>query len=315
MFGSSSRIHAQFSIPFGHLHSIEPLGRNAALLTLKDGREIEVDGSSSDIGSGLRGVVIDDAKHGPVKLDWRQIDLVEFRDNPEAKGDRERLYGTVTTSDESFTGFIVWDRDESMREDILDGESGDEEHEIAFGKIRKIEPVSDEGSRITLVNDESIVLTGTNDVDHSHRGLVITIPGTGSVELEYEQVKSVVFEDAPASRPYSDFDGGRELSGTVQLRRGGSVSGKIVWDRDEANTWELLNGEDGEVDYNIPFDRIRSIKPLGSNASEVVLTDGRTLRLSNSNDVDADNKGLIITQADGTTVELSWDEVRSVDFN
>jgi hypothetical protein len=100
----------------------------------------------------------------------------------------------------------------------------------------------------------------------------------------------------------------------VQLRRGGSVSGKIVWDRDEANTWELLNGEDGEVDYNIPFDRIRSIKPLGSSASEVVLTDGRTLRLSNSNDVDADNKGLIVTKQDGTTVELSWDEVRSVEF-
>ena len=48
--------------------------------------------------------------------------------------------------------------------------------------------------------------------------------------------------------------------------------------------------------------------------SEVVLTDGRTLRLSGSNDVDADNKGLIVTQSDGAVVELSWNEIRSVEF-
>jgi len=315
LFGHSSRTHAQFSIPFGHLRSIEVLGRNGALLTLRDGREIEIEASSSDIGSGLRGAVIDDATQGRVELRWRDIDLVEFSQNPDAGRDAERLYGTVMTSEASFTGFIVWDRDESMREDILDGEHGDEEHEIAFAKIRMIEPVDDESSRVTFTSGESLVLTGTNDVDHSHRGIVITIPGLGSVELDYEDVKRVEFEEAPASETYATFDGGRELSGTVQLRRGGSVSGKIIWDLDEANTWELLNGEDGGVDYNIPFDNVRSITPKGSRASEVVLTDGRTLRLSDSNDVDADNKGLIVNKEDGTTVELSWDEIRSVGFD
>jgi hypothetical protein len=158
-----------------------------------------------------------------------------------------------------------------------------------------------------------LVLTGTNDVDHNHRGIIVTIPGLGSVELDYENVKRVEFDEAPASEPYGEFDGGRELAGTVQLRRGGPVSGRIVWDRDESNTWELLNGEDGHVGYNIPFTNVRSIKPLGSDASEVVLTDGRTLRLSGSN-VDADNKGLIVTKEDGTSVELGWDEIRSVEF-
>jgi hypothetical protein len=314
LFGSSSRTYAQFSIPFGHLRSIEVLGRNEALLTLRDGREIEIEASSSDIGSGIRGVVIDDTTQGLVELVWRDIDLVEFRQNPGADRDAERLYGTVTTDETSFTGFIVWDRDESLREDILDGERGDEEHEIPFAKIRMIEPVDDEGSRVTFASGDSLVLTGTNDVDHNHRGIIVTIPGLGSVELDYENVKRVEFDEAPASEPYGEFDGGRELAGTVQLRRGGPVSGRIVWDRDESNTWELLNGEDGHVGYNIPFTNVRSIKPLGSDASEVVLTDGRTLRLSGSNDVDADNKGLIVTKEDGTSVELGWDEIRSVEF-
>ena len=121
--GASTIRHA-FSVPFGHLKAIEPLGGNEALVKLKSGDEFRVRGDgSSDLGSGLRKLKIEDAEEGVVELSWRSIAEVEFLGAPEGPGrDRQRLYGTVETRDGSLTGFLMWDRDESMLEDIIDGE-------------------------------------------------------------------------------------------------------------------------------------------------------------------------------------------------
>jgi len=144
--GSDHQSRSGFSIPFGHLQAIERDGRHAARLTLKSGETIEVR-AVADLGRGMRGVVIDDPKAGSQELSWNSIDRVEFRQNPGDGRDEERLYGTAESRGGTFEGYIVWDRDESMLEDVLDGYDDREEHEIPFREIRSTEvgqhPTSD----------------------------------------------------------------------------------------------------------------------------------------------------------------------------
>ncbi|HSM60293.1 MAG TPA: hypothetical protein VK849_05825 [Longimicrobiales bacterium] len=92
------------------------------------------------------------------------------------------------------------------------------------------------------------------------------------------------------------------------------LTGWIRWDNDEEHTWEILDGRDGDVDFDIELGRIASIRRLGPRGSEVTLLDGRTFELEGSNDVDDGNKGIFVTLEDGDTVMVPWWDVRRVSF-
>jgi hypothetical protein len=83
---------------------------------------------------------------------------------------------------------------------------------------------------------------------------------------------------------------------------------------DESHTWELLDGEAEDIEYGLPFENIRSIRPRSSDA-EVKLVDGRTVTLAGSNDVGPSNRGIMITSADGLETILSWEDVELVEFD
>lgn len=314
LFRNDSERYNAFSIPFGHLRSIHREG-SGARVTLKSGLEINIEASSSDLGHGMRGLVIDDADKGPTELSWSSVRSIDFRANPGEGRDGERLYGTATTSGSAFTGYIVWDRDESLAEDVLDGESDGEDHEIRFGEIRSIERISSRASRVTLKDGTQLELSGTNDVDDDNRGVVVQVPGLGLVDFEWSDAEKVVFSDAPASPGYDSFGSGGEIRGAVSTVSGETLRGRIVWDQDEVFTWETLDGRDGRLDYSIPFSLIASIRPVGSRGSEVTLADGTVLRLTDSTDTGSDNRGVIVRMADGTERRLEWDDVRSVTLN
>ncbi len=311
---SRSGVYRQFSIPFGHLRALEPDGPSAAILELKNGERVQVDSSGSDLGRSLELVIVD-ADRGPVELAWRRIGRIEFEGSPGEGRDAERLYGTVSTSSGSFTGFIVWDRDESLVEDILDGEQNGRDHEIPFGEIRAIEPVGSSAARVTLASGREIELSGTNDVNDDNRGVLVTVDGIGTIEVPWRALARVVLENPPASRPYDDFDGGRRLKGRVRSRDGTIHSGTITWDMDEGFSWESLDGELEEIDYSVRFENVVSVKPVGSHSAELRLADDRLLVLSGSNDVDEDNRGIMITAADGTETILGWRDVELVEFD
>jgi len=314
--GGDSYISHSFSISFGHLKSIERLQHREARVTLKSGEQFDVRADSSDLGHGMRGLIIDDAKEGRVELNWSSFDKVEFKQSPGGKRDAERLYGTVDSDAGEFSGFIVWDRDESMLEDILDGEDErGRDHEVPFRDIAEIERLGSGASRVTLRSGDSMVLDGTNDVAHGHRGVGVTVSNLSVLDFNWRDVRKVSFSEAPASPRYEGFDGGRKLSGTVHTRDGATHRGEIIWDRDETYTWENLDGDVDDLDYSIPFSSVESVKPLDSRSSEVKLRNGKTLTMSGSNDVDSDNMGLVVTAKDGTVTELTWADLRLVEFD
>lgn len=316
----SVRSVSSVSIPFGHLRAIEPVDAKRALLALKSGEELQAMGYGGDLGRHMDGIRIEDPEKGSVEVTWSRLKRVEFAPGPGEGRDDQRLHGTVRTSAGELSGFIVWDADETLGSDILDGEDADtkQDREIPFGEIREIRRLPEGGSRVVLSDGKELTLHGTNDVDRGHRGISIVLPRVGTAEVEWDDVESVRFSEPPPSPRYEAFDGGRRLHGKVRTAAGHEYSGHIVWDMDETRTWESLDGDRDGVEYSIRFEGIRSITPAGPTACEVALVDDSSLVLSGSNDVNDSNRGVQIVWKDGNrTVEvtLSLDEIETVEFD
>jgi hypothetical protein len=303
-----------FKIQFGHIASIEPRGGGRVRIELKGGTHIDVNPESTDLGEDMRGLVIFEDGHG-VELEWNEVDRIEFSAGPGTGLDEMRLYGTVETAAGDFTGFIVWDRDEALTTDILDGKEDGRKHKIKFGEIREIERRGSNSSKVILKDGERLSLSGSNDVDDDNRGIDITVLDVGLIKVEWEDFDRVVFSDPPKSRAYDNFDGGRRLHGTVRDDHDRTYSGFITWDLDEQFTWEYLDGQVGDVEFEISFENIARIERDSRRSALVKLHNGMVFTLSDSNDVDRDNKGIVVEMDEGDEMEFDWYDFDSVEFS
>ncbi len=200
----------------------------------------------------------------------------------------ERLYGTLTTRrGDEFKGFVCWDIDEVLTSDILNGDHKDRSKKIKFKRIAAIERYSSNGAVVFLKDGEELLLRGTNDVDDGNRGIIIGVPDFGQVLVEWDEFDRVEFKKIPNGIiNYNDFDGGRPLEGTVYTEDGDEYTGKIRWDNDEEYTWEMLNGNFHNVEFDIEFSKIKEIKKKSYRSSIVTIRSGESFRLRGSNDVD-----------------------------
>nr|MBN2278022.1 hypothetical protein [candidate division Zixibacteria bacterium] len=307
---------AQSGIMMGHIKTLTPVGDNEVLLELKSGEEIELSGGSGDIGNDNREILIDDQKEGIIEIYWDDIDRIEFMPAEKRKSPfGQRLYGTLTTRrGEEFTGYVCWDMDEVFSDDILDGNEGRRKRKIEFGNIASIERRSSNSAIVTLKSGSDMKLDESNDINSGNRGIVISDLGLGAVKIDWDDFDRLEFKDAPEGPEYKRFDGGRKLHGTVITEDGEKYSGDIKWDDDEEYTWELLNGNIKDIELEIEFSNIKSIEKSSSRSSLVTLKDGRTYRLRGSNDVDNDNKGIIISDQRDETI-IDWDDFDSVEFS
>ena len=126
---------AQSGIRFGHIKSFEVTGDNEILITLKSGEELELSNGSTDIGTDIREIIIEDLQEGEIELEWDDLESVEFFEDKsnEKSALGERLYGTLTTRrGDEYTGVIGWDFDEALSHDILNGEHKNRSKKIKF---------------------------------------------------------------------------------------------------------------------------------------------------------------------------------------
>ncbi len=310
-------ISAESAIRFGHIRKLIPGRDDDVQLILKSGDTATMTNGSTDFGSDMRELIIEDEKEGETELGWEDIKEVEFLPSPTNATSEfgERMYGTLTTRrGEEFTGFVTWDLDECLANDVIDGEEHGRSRKIKFGKIASIGRYSASGSQITLTGGEEIVLKGTNDVDNSNRGIAISDPALGEVVVDWHEFDKLVLKPAPKSVPYGDFDGGRPLRGTVETEDGDTIRGEIRWDEDETRTWEMLDGNVRDVRYRVEFSMIHKIERDSYRGAIVTLWDGRKIELRGSNDVDDSNKGISIIQPGKKDVYVEWDNFRSVEF-
>ncbi|UCC43283.1 MAG: hypothetical protein JSU65_09045 [Candidatus Zixiibacteriota bacterium] len=316
--GDLSFSSSQSGIRFGHIGAMEIVDDDRVVLELKSGEEVELTNGSTDIGTSIREIVIEDSDEGEIEFSWDDIERIDFTravtDEPSALG--ERLYGTLTTRRGiEFTGFICWDVDEVLTKDVLDGETKRRTRKIKFGKIAAIERYSSSAAQVTLDSGEELVLRGTNDVDDSNSGILVLDPGLGQVEVEWSQFDKVTFTEPPRQVSYDDFDGGRPIKGTVYTEDGDEYTGTIRWDDDEEYTWELLNGEYRRIEFDVEFGLIKQIQKDSYRGSVVTLRDGREFELSDSNDVDEDNKGIFIFTDDGEEIVVDWEDFDRIELS
>ncbi len=318
---------AASGIRFGHLASLRVIGRDRVELTLRSGELVELEGGSTDMGPSMRELVVDVPGRRAIELDWSDLDRVVFSAAPsEARASAGRLYGSVEDREgHRFTGYVSWDLDEILESDVLDGETmdGGDELNIRFSEITSIERVSG-GARVVLTNGDELDLTGSNDVGRGNRGIQISDPNLGMVEVAWRDFRILRFHEADHVAGYDEFDGGHPLRGTVVTQSGEQIEGVIRWDADESESWEFLNGRTADAVFTIEFGQVSRIERGEAFGAKVTLLDGRTFELDDSNDVDWDNKGILIapigtdggSDTDGSRWRvIPWDDFREVRFS
>ncbi len=310
---------ASSGIQFGYLKTLEQRTRNRAKLELKNGESIMFYGASSDVGSGVREIIIVDPREGEVELDWDDLDIIEFAEcDPDLITRPEtRLYGEVETRrGDKFKGFVTWDVDELFYSDILDGEEKHRKRKIPFGKIKAIERRSSSSAWVYLRNGDKLKLSGTNDVNSGNRGIVVNDPEFGRVTIGWDDFDRLELLDGGDKYlvTYDEFEDPRPLYGVVYDEDGNSYEGFIRWDDDETYNWELLDGEYRGVEIDVEFAQIAEIEKASSRSCRVVTRSGNRFKLTGSNDVNDENKGIFVTTENGDEVELDWYDFDKVVF-
>jgi len=305
----------QLIVRFGDLAEIRPHGDDGAEITLRNGRTMRIEGGSNDVGGT---VWVWDASVGKIGVDWVRIRSIRFAATPAALHPvGERLRATVKTTEGSFSGFLQWDSEECLTVDTLDGDTEDGRVSIPLGKIKSIARESRHASRVELADGRVLELSGTNDVDSSIRGILVEDPRFGRVEIPWEAFERADLEVAADSgRGYGDYPALGDIRARVTSVAGKSREGKIAFDLDETQLWEMLDGAQGDIEYHIPFLRVKSIQPLSRLRTRVELVDGQTLELEGETDVSDDNAGVAFLDAPGSLDDdyLRWENVAKIEI-
>lgn len=300
-------------VRFGDIAKLSPGDDDRATLLLKNGTEIDIDGGSNDVGATIR--MWDDAGR-ETEIEWPRIKSIEFlASSPTLAPAARRLQGTVTTRAGEFRGFIQWDQHECLSSDKLDGESDGQTRAIEMGAIRRIARDSPKSARVTLRDGTELVLEGTNDVNDENRGIFVDDARYGRVLVPWDAFDRLEFSDPGGSGPaYGEFVAGRPLEGKVTERDGTVHAGRIVYDLDESESWEFLDGRARGVSYSIPLAGVRAIVPH-EGGSRVFLRSGEELDLEEEADVSLGNDGIAVVGEGDRMAYVAWERVVRVEFD
>ncbi|MDX1569313.1 MAG: hypothetical protein R3200_02440 [Xanthomonadales bacterium] len=262
------------------------------------------------------------------------------------------IYGTVKLdSDREITGVIRWEQEEAYwvhhfngrhgkprdisflddddQEKILDQQPGPQlqlddgtviefvkwfssgelrptDFAIEFGAIDRLEL---KGSWVDVTlrdGTEFEAYGGSNDIETEI--FVKSEDGTER-ELDWDEIDSIQFAETPAGHPQFV----PQLYGRVKTRSG-TLTGLVIWDNDERFATDKLDGDlaTGE-EVSIEFGEILSIISRG-NSSVVVTRDGAERELFNSNDVDADNRGIVVVNPAFGRALIDWSVFEEVTY-
>ncbi|MDR1756675.1 MAG: hypothetical protein LBR65_06950 [Culturomica sp.] len=304
-----------FSCRFGDIRSIELTGQNRIELEIRDGNSIALNkGNEPSIGQSLSLLT---PQQEYITVRWERISRIEFTAPPASftvEG-QHPITGLVKTPQGVFKGFITWDRDEKTQESLLNGHSAQGETSIAFREIRKITKTP-ENCRVILQNGEEKILWGSNDVNNQNRGILINMPNIGLVTVPWGRFEE--FEACDLSGintlSYADFGEPARLSGEITAKNNASVSGILAYDLDETMNFELLNGKNDYLTYEIPLKYIRSIEPKNYKYAYITLTNGSALSLGESADVSEGNSGTLVFEEGNEVTYIPWKNIQSVVF-
>lgn len=269
-----------------------------------------------------------------MSLGWEDLAEVTFARAPDGAVPRgSRLHGTVEDRWGSrYTGFIAWNNNQALTSDTLRARDADgQARDIPLEGVASVQPGPD-GALVVLTGGDTLRLSGSRDFAPG-RTLLVSDPGMGQVTLAYRNLTSIRLHPVGTAHGGADatweaFGGEGLLMGTVVTTTGAELTGRIRWDADEEHSWEILDGSWNEAAYDIELGKVASIERMdaergSARGARVTLLDGRVLELAGSNDVNTENKGVLLrpvgegASAAGTDawIRIRWPDFRSVRFH
>ncbi len=178
-----------------------------------------------------------------------------------------------------------------------------------FGEIKSLVPRSRDRVDVEMQNGNIIEVDGDgyNDIGAKVR---VMDEELGTIELSWSRIEMVEF--LPTPKDLEDKFG-EPLYGTVETDIG-EFTGFVQWDHDERVSEDKLDGDTYDGDLSIEFGKIKSIERIGYSRSEVTLHSGRKLELRGSNDVNSENRGIIVTIEGLGRIDVPWRDFDKVTF-
>ena len=188
-------------IPFKKIKNITKLDNNC-LVKLISGRELKLYGTN-DVNSSNKGIIMNLPNIGRADFHWKHFISFEILDEvaPESLcdtsfPDSERLYGKIITkSNEEFEGVIVYDLDEAMDSELLNGYNDDIKFSIPFRNIESIKPMANDYAAVVLKSGEKLFLGDQTDVSYKNAGVLIFTSSEEFNIFKWDDIEKIIFMD------------------------------------------------------------------------------------------------------------------------
>ncbi|PXX99062.1 hypothetical protein DF185_14375 [Marinifilum breve] len=186
-------------IPFTKISKIQK-EENGSRVTLLSGRSLLLK-SSNDVSRNNRGIIVTIPNVGRIDFTWKHFLSLELLPLPESAmacfsefKDSERLYGKITNKEgENFEGVIVYDLDEAMDSEILNGFNDELEFSVPFRNVRKIIPKSYNYCLVELKSGQNLFLGDQTDVSGKNAGILIFIGNDEYKIFDWEEIQEIEF--------------------------------------------------------------------------------------------------------------------------
>jgi hypothetical protein len=190
----------------------------------------------------------------------------------------------------------------------LDGNNYVHTFACMFGDIKSLEIKGNNKVKIILKNNDEIKLSGgSNDIGAD---ISVLDEEIGVIKLNWDRVVQVDFLPTPGKLKKTM---GKALHGTVYTSEG-NFAGFIQWDHDERISTDKLDGESKNGDVSIDFENIKAIIKNG-NGCDLVLHSGREMFIDGSNDVNSENRGIIVNMPAMGRVDIQWQDFKKIIFD
>ncbi len=304
-----------FNTNFGALKRIDFDGKSVTA-TLHDGTLIATGDNHNDTGDDI---YVKDSEGEVTEVDHDDIKSIQFFAAPEgARTFGDGIYGTVESSIGTFKGRIMWDKDERLTDEKLDGNDDEQEHEIKFADIKSIEKTADaDVSEVILKDGVELMLTGTNDVNRGNRGIWVDTPEYGRIEIDWYQFNKLTIEAVDVNwLTFQDYvELSKPISGSVILADGSKVTAqRIIFDMNQQSNAELLYADIGGNNRQVPLFKVKSMTKKSNQSLELLLRSGIKVIAMNNRSVTFQNNGLIVSN-NNRHQWYPWEKVQSIEFD
>jgi len=185
-------------------------------------------------------------------------------------------------------------------------------HQFAcqFGEIKKINLISWQKAQLEMKDGTRVTVSNNNDYfNDMNSQITIYDAQKGKSELGWIEIDNIEFIQTPQ---VFKSNIGEPLYGTVYTAQG-QFTGFIQWDKDERVTKDELDGYTEKGKFRAAFKDIETIQ-LHRSGSWVTLKNGYRHYVFGTNDVNGENRGIIVTNDDIGRMTIDWSEFEKIEF-